>query len=147
MDSPEQKTFHCDLIDPMGKLLDCRTTAVVLPAHDGQIGILYNHSPILCELGLGIMKVTVVSEDQYQGPSEGDAFFFIDGGFALVASNSVMVVAYDAVALKDLKPEKVEQMIERTTRILPAATMSADQRTYENERLRLLKRLAGSQTS
>jgi F-type H+-transporting ATPase subunit epsilon len=147
MDSPEQKTFHCDLIDPMGKLLDCRTTAVVLPAHDGQVGILYNHSPMLCELGLGILKVTVVSEDQYQGCCEGDTFFFIDGGFALVASNSVMVVAYDAVALKDLKPEKVEQMIERTTRILPAETLSTDQRTYENERLRLLRRLAGSQTS
>ena len=147
MDSPEQKSFHCQLIDPMGKLMDCRTTAVVLPAHDGQIGILYNHSPMLCELGLGILKVTVVSEDQYQGCSEGDALFFIDGGFALVASNSVMIVAYDAVALKDLKPEKVEQMIERTARILPAETMSTDQRTYENERLRLLRRLAGSQTS
>lgn len=144
MDNPEQKTFHCDLIDPMGKLLDCRTTAVILPAHDGQIGILYNHSPLLCELGLGIMKVTVVSEDQYQGPFEGDALFFIDGGFALVASNSVMVVAYNAVALKDLKPEKVELMIERTTRILPGATLSADQRTYENERLRLLRHIAES---
>jgi F0F1-type ATP synthase epsilon subunit len=58
MTNPEEKSFHCELIDPTGKLLDCQVTAVVLPAHDGQIGILYNHMPMLCQLGLGTMRVT-----------------------------------------------------------------------------------------
>ena len=58
MANPEDKTFHCDLIDPTGKLLDCQATSVVLPAHDGQLGILYDHMPMLCQLGLGTMKVT-----------------------------------------------------------------------------------------
>jgi F-type H+-transporting ATPase subunit epsilon len=144
MDNAEQKTFHCSLIDPMGKLLDCRTTSVVLPAHDGQIGILYNHMPMLCELGLGIMRVNVVSEDQYKGCCEGEVSFFIDGGFALIASNSVMVVAYDALAMKDLKPDRLESMIERTARDVPSAAISVTERSHENERLRLLRRIGQS---
>jgi F0F1-type ATP synthase epsilon subunit len=144
MDNAEQKTFHCSLIDPMGKLLDCRTTSVVLPAHDGQIGILYNHMPMLCELGLGIMRVNVVAEDQYKGCFEGEVSFFIDGGFGLIASNSVMVVAYDALALKDLKPDRLEAVIERTARDVPSAALSASEKSHENERLRLLRRIGES---
>jgi len=58
LDGSEDKSFHCELIDPTGKLLDCQVTAVILPAHDGQIGILYNHMPMLCQLGLGTMRIT-----------------------------------------------------------------------------------------
>jgi F-type H+-transporting ATPase subunit epsilon len=144
MDNAEQKTFHCNVIDPMGKLLDCRTTSVVLPAHDGQLGILYNHMPMLCQLGLGIMRVNVVCDDQYKGPCEGEVAFFIDGGFALVASNSVMVVAYDALALHDLKPDRLESMIERTAKNVPSAALSPVERSHENERLRLLRRIGES---
>ncbi len=144
MDNAELKTFHCSLIDPMGKLLDCRTTSVILPAHDGQMGILYNHMPMLCELGLGIMRVNAVSEEQYKGTCEGEVSFFIDGGFALIASNSVMVVAYDALALRDLKPDRLESVIERTARDVPSAAISATERSHENERLRLLRRIGES---
>jgi F-type H+-transporting ATPase subunit epsilon len=145
MSDEANKTFRCNVIDPMGKLLDCQASSAVLPAHDGQIGILYNHMPMLCQLGLGIMKVTVVSCDQYKGTSEGDALFFIDGGFALVASNTVMVVAYDAFALHDLKPEKLELTIERTTKGLERDGLSVHERAHEHERLRVLQKIAKSE--
>ena len=97
----DQKTFQCELIGPAGKLLDCRTTSVVFPAHDGQVGILYDHMPMLSQLGLGIMRVAQSSE---RGPRKRrirrEAKFFIDGGFALVAENSVTIIAYDALALQ-----------------------------------------------
>jgi F-type H+-transporting ATPase subunit epsilon len=144
MDNAETKTFHCSLIDPMGKLMDCRTISVVLPAHDGQVGILYNHMPMLCQLGLGIMRVNAVSDDQYKGHCEGEVSFFIDGGFALVAANSVMVVAYDALALQDLKPERLESVIERTARDVPSAALSTAERSHESQRLRLLRKIGES---
>jgi F-type H+-transporting ATPase subunit epsilon len=142
MSDEANKTFRCSLIDPMGKLLDCQASSAVLPAHDGQIGILCNHMPMLCQLGLGIMRAAVVSCDQYKGTFEGDVHFFIDGGFALVASNSVMVVAYDAFALHDLKPEKLELTIERTTKSLERDGLSAHERAHEQERLRVLEKIA-----
>ena len=138
MANPEHKTFHCDLIDPTGKLLDCRTTSVVLPAHDGQIGILYNHLPMLCQLGLGIVRVAQGTDAQSQ------VLFFVDGGFVLVASNSVTIVAYEAFSIEGLERQKVEVLIERTARSLPGAPLSASQRLHENERLRALRKIAES---
>jgi F-type H+-transporting ATPase subunit epsilon len=144
MDDVEPKAFRCTLIDPTGKLLDCQTTSVVFPAHDGQIGVLYNHMPMLCQLGLGIMKVDILASDKYKGSSQTEASFFVDGGFALVASNSVMVIAYDAFALQEIKRERITSMIERMARGLPAATLSDSQRLHENERFRVLRRIAES---
>jgi F-type H+-transporting ATPase subunit epsilon len=144
MDNPEERTFHCDLIDPTGKLLDCSTASVVLPAHDGLIGILYNHLPMLYQLGLGIMRVSTGPAEGAAEPQQEEMSFFVDGGFALVASNSVMVVAYEALALRNVRPGKIESMAERAARNASDPTLSAGQRVHESERLRVLRRLAAS---
>ncbi len=150
MANPQDKTFHCDLIDPTGKLLDCQTTSVVLPAHDGQRGILYDHMPMLCQLGLGTMKVTPASTGPYRetGPTEGgaegqnDLFFFVDGGCALVACNTVTVIAYSAMSLQDVKTEQIQSLIDKTAQNAANPALSAHQRAHESERLRALQRVA-----
>jgi F0F1-type ATP synthase epsilon subunit len=176
MAHPEEKTFHCELIDPTGKLLDCQVTSVVLPAHDGQIGILYNHMPMLCQLGLGTMRVTPapVGECRISAPpprpeasgagvptvqslaepagsgiktvvvpevQPNDIFFFIDGGAALVVENAVTVIAYEALALKDVTADQIEGMIRRTAKSLASKDLPAGQRAHGDERLRVLQRL------
>lgn len=152
MANPEQKMFHCDLIDPTGKLLDCQATSVVLPAHDGQLGILYDHMPMLCQLGLGVMKVTPAPAGSYQEgksaqggeASRGDLFFFIDGGSALVAQNTVTVIAYDALALQDVKAQQIQSLIDKTAQNAASPSLPAHERAHEAERLRALQKLAES---
>jgi F-type H+-transporting ATPase subunit epsilon len=140
MANPEQKSFHCDLIDPTGKLLDCEATSVVLPAHDGQLGILYDHMPMLCQLGLGVMKVTPAPA----GQAQDDRFFFIDGGSALVAQNTVTVIAYEALDLEKVQTGQIESMIDKTNKNVASPALPAVERAHENERLRALQRLAES---
>jgi len=142
MANPEQKSFHCDLIDPSGKLLDREVTSVVLPAHDGQLGILYDHMPMLCQLGLGVMKVTPAPAGASENTPSNDLFFFIDGGSALVAQNTVMVIAHEAFALQDLKGEQIASLIDKTAKNVANATLPALERAHENDRLRALQRLA-----
>jgi F-type H+-transporting ATPase subunit epsilon len=144
MANSEEKTFHCDLIDPTGKLLDCEATSVVLPAHDGQLGILRDHMPMLCQLGLGTMKVTPAATGPSKEAGQGDLFFFIDGGSALVAENTVTVIAYDALPLQDVKAEQVQAMIDRTAKNAASETIPTVERDHENARLRALQRLAES---
>ncbi len=144
MANSEEKTFHCELIDPTGKLLNCQATSVVLPAHDGQLGILYNHMPMLCQLGLGIMKVTPAPREQAQSAGPLDLFFFLDGGSALVAQNEVTVIAYDAVSLQDLPAQQIEALIDKTTKNAANAALPAGERTHEDQRLRVLRKLAES---
>jgi F-type H+-transporting ATPase subunit epsilon len=144
MDATESKTFTCTLITPAGRLLDCAATSVVLPAHDGQVGILHDHMPMLCELGLGQMNVTVSSAPGVSDPSSVPSSFFIDGGFALVAVNSVTVVAYEAVSLHEGRGEKIKSMMDKATQSAADAALPPKQREHENDRIRVLTRLAST---
>jgi F-type H+-transporting ATPase subunit epsilon len=96
--------FRIVLLTPKAKLLDCRCGSVVLPAHDGQLGILRNHCPLLSKLGFGVMQV-------HEIPDRLDAFFIIDGGFVRISENHVTVLAYDVTTFEGQDPKAVETMI------------------------------------
>ena len=142
MTNSDTKTLHCELIGPTGKLLDCRTTSVVFPAHDGQVGVLVDHMPMLSQLGMGVMRVTPLSETT-QAPQE-ELRFGIDGGFALVAENSLTIIAYNVLPLQDITIETVQSLIDATTKSLADPALSPAQRAHENERLRSLQQIAES---
>jgi len=148
MVSSDEKTFRCELIGPMGKLLDCQTTSVVFPAHDGQVGVLYDHMPMLSQLGLGIMIVAQPSKGDREAPElPAEVSFFVDGGFALVAENSVTVVAYDALALREVKAQTLASMIETAARNRASPALSPVQRAHEDQRWRALRGIAESVAS
>jgi len=142
MDAPGDKTFNCTVIAPTGRLLDCQSASVVFPAHDGQVGVLYNHMPMFCQLGLGIVKVRSVAGDQCKGPSKSEPFLLVDGGFVLLAFNSLTIVAYDAISLHDAKAEKIESMIDAAVKNLAQPALTYDQRLHEAARLALLRQFA-----
>ena len=145
MASTDQKTFHCELIGPTGKLLDCRTSSVVFPAHDGQVGVLCDHMPMLSQLGLGVVRVEPSPEGVPAGSEPAaQMLFFVDGGFALVAENSVTVIAYDALALQDVTCETIQSMMERAEKNLRDPVLSPAQQAHENERLGALRRIMES---
>jgi len=68
-------------------------------------------------------------------------FFFIDGGCALVAQNTVTVIAYDAMPLQDVKAEQIQSLIDKAAQNAADPALSSHQRTHESERLRALRRL------
>jgi F-type H+-transporting ATPase subunit epsilon len=96
--------FRIVLLTPRAKLLECRCGSVVLPAHDGQVGIMRNHCPMLSELGFGIMQVREIAE-------RGDAFFIINGGFVRVSENHVTVLAYDVTTFEGMDAEAVDRLV------------------------------------
>lgn len=131
------------MIGPSGKLLDCKTTSVVFPAHDGHVGVWYNHMPMFCELGLGIVRVARTTSGTNQpdlselGRAE-EVLLLVDGGFAMVCSNLLKVVSYDVVFPATLKPESIEQIIART-KIRIRRTDVADQHQHLSKKLSLLQ--------
>jgi len=97
--------FRCVVVSPLGKLLDCKATSVVFPAHDGKVGILYNHIPMFCKLDRGVMKITGVPPDVDTPPQVTSVF--IEGGFALLAANVLTIMASDAASLDDDNTEEM----------------------------------------
>jgi F-type H+-transporting ATPase subunit epsilon len=70
------------VISPEASLYEGEATAVVVPAFDGEVGILTGHAPMMTLLGKGELRI--------DGPSGKK--FVIEGGFLQVLGNHVRVV-------------------------------------------------------
>lgn len=93
MSSP--KTFQCSVVTPESILLECDATFVALPAHDGEMGILFNRAPLLCKLDVGRLRV--------EGPEIMESLY-IDGGFAEMSQNRLTILTEDAMRPNELDP-------------------------------------------
>ncbi|MHB8509087.1 MAG: ATP synthase F1 subunit epsilon [Candidatus Dormibacteria bacterium] len=69
-------TLHLSVLTAAGRLHDSEAEFVVLPASEGELGILPEHSPLVAVLKAGSLRATVGSEHE---------FFFVSGGFVDVA--------------------------------------------------------------
>ncbi len=76
------------VISPEDSVFDGEATAVVAPAHDGEVGILPKHAPFMTLLGEG--KLTVRQE------GGADKIFRVRGGILQVMDDVVNVVAEHA---------------------------------------------------
>ncbi len=97
MDGVKEK-LSCAVITPDRQVLDIKTASVVMPAHDGLIGILPGRAPLLCKLGIGIARL---------GTGEQERKLFIDGGFAEVHDNMITILTSDA-----LEPDQIDRVKE-----------------------------------
>ncbi len=84
------KTFHCSVVTPERAVLDTDATFVAFPAHDGEIGILYNRAPLLCQLGKGTLRVEL---------GKASHRFSIEGGFAQMVDNKLTILTDNAKEL------------------------------------------------
>jgi len=136
-------TFQCVVVAPPGKILECKATSIVFPAHDGMVGVLYDHMPMFCELGLGMMEIEYVSEEAGK-PQQNKAMVLIDKGFALIGQNLATIVSNDAFSSTDIKKERIERVIERIEKKISAAAYPPDQQAHEAQKVALLKTLLDS---
>jgi|CXWL01.1.fsa_nt_gi F-type H+-transporting ATPase subunit epsilon len=98
-----KESLHCQVITPERQVLDADADAVVLPAHDGQIGILKNRAPLLCALGTGVLRVDV--------HNEGGRHFSVEGGFAQVLNNEVTILTERADAAEEITRANAQKLL------------------------------------
>lgn len=76
------------VISPEKVLFDGEASAVVVPAFDGEVGILEGHAPLMTLLGKGVLRLDGGSAKNFE----------IEGGFLQVVDNVVRVVTEKATA-------------------------------------------------
>jgi F-type H+-transporting ATPase subunit epsilon len=81
-------SFQCTVVTPEQQVFDETVTQAILPAHDGQIGILTDRAPLLVKLGLGPLRLDV------QGGQSRS--FFVDGGIAQMKDNRLTILTNGA---------------------------------------------------
>ncbi|MBU0717926.1 MAG: ATP synthase F1 subunit epsilon [Planctomycetes bacterium] len=111
-------TFQCSVVTPEKTVAECAATFVAFPAHDGEMGVLFNRAPLVCKLGIGQLRI--------ESPA-GDRSLFVDGGFAEVAGNRLTILTEQAQDPGDIDRAAAKQaLIEaRALKITDEASLTA----------------------
>ncbi|MCC5785406.1 MAG: F0F1 ATP synthase subunit epsilon [Phycisphaerales bacterium] len=139
-----EKTFRCRVVTPTEQLLNEDAVYASLPAHDGLLGVQFNRGPLITELGLGELRVDFPDTGKAHG---GSRHFFIDGGFARVAENELIIIADKAIPAERLGATEAEQALEAAlAKSVPQNAENpaelADEIRHEQDAARLKVRLA-----
>lgn len=91
----ENGPISCRVVTPEATVFDESVSGVVVPAFDGEVGILRNHAPMVALVGLGEMRVR----------SGGQVSrLAVDGGFLQVKNNCVIILTTRAATADSLDP-------------------------------------------
>ena len=125
--------FRCVIVTPEQQALDDSVEQVIVPAWDGQIGILSGRAPLLVKLGVGILRV-----DFAGGKSKS---FLVDGGVAQMKDNLTIITDY-AVAAEDVDVTSARAEYAEAEARVATDPKTREQRTKQMARARVAQELA-----
>ncbi len=92
------------MVTPENVALETSAESVVLPAIDGEMGVLPGHEPFMAQLDAGEIRVTA------GGTLKSYA---VSGGFAEILNNTISVFAETAEMADEIDEERAKQSLDR----------------------------------
>jgi F-type H+-transporting ATPase subunit epsilon len=106
-------SFQLELVSPEKLLLSRAVEMAVIPAAEGEMGVLAGHAPMIVALRGGVIAV-------HEGGQVTERLF-VAGGFAEVASDRVTILADEATPLASLSKSEAERRLAEAEASLAAA--------------------------
>lgn len=109
-------TFQLELVSPAKLLLSRPVEMAVLPAAEGEMGVLPGHAPMIVALRGGVISVT-------EGGQVTERLF-VAGGFAEVTQERVTVLADEATPVESLSRSAAEARVTEAEAALAEAQLA-----------------------
>jgi F-type H+-transporting ATPase subunit epsilon len=96
--------INLEIVSPERLLLSRDVDMVVIPAFEGDMGVLEGHAPVTVILRGGVVSL-------YEGDRVTDTLF-VDGGFAEVTPERCTVLASEAMPTNELERSEAEKRLQ-----------------------------------
>jgi F-type H+-transporting ATPase subunit epsilon len=93
----DDKTYLLEIVTPEKKVFSDRVDFAVFPGSEGELGILFDHAPLLSRLAPGEIRIT---------KNKAVQCLAISGGFLEVRKNEVSVIAETAETAEQIDRER-----------------------------------------
>jgi F-type H+-transporting ATPase subunit epsilon len=123
-------SFQVVIVTPEQQVLDETVTQAILPAHDGQIGVLTGRAPLLVKLGQGPLQLDLAGGAGGRGGASRR--FYVEGGIAQMKDNHLTVVTQMAVPAEEISADTARAELAEAT-----AQVATDEKTQEDRNRRL----------
>ena len=81
------KTFHLEIVTPDGPTFKGEVSSLVLPAWEGQMGVLVGHEPMVAAMKPGALRFKQDGKEEWLA---------VSGGFAQISPSKVVILAETA---------------------------------------------------
>jgi F-type H+-transporting ATPase subunit epsilon len=127
-------SFQCTIVTPESQVLDDKIEQAILPAHDGEMGILTDRAPLLVKLGIGPLRVDMGGSHKY---------FLIDGGVAQMRENKLTILTTLATPKDELNPEAAKADLAKAEAEQPTDPVAQRDRQKRIDRARATAAMSG----
>lgn len=123
--------LHFNLVSPERQLMSADVDQVDIPAAEGWMGVLPNHSPFMTTLTPGMVLVKTGAEEKR---------IFVRGGFAEISPAGLTVLAEEATPAEELSAEAIAQRVKDAEEDVADADTD-EKRIFAQQNLDRLKEL------
>lgn len=100
----QKNSLRFELVSPERLVMDRAVNAVLVPGSEGDFMVLPNHAPVMTTIRPGVLDV-------YEGEGKTPERIFVRGGFAEVTPEGLVILAEEAVPVKELSKSDLQQKI------------------------------------
>jgi len=126
--------FNIEIINPEKSFLSKENVSeVVIPAFEGEIGILKDHIPIISFLKPGIIKVFTGTEEEN---------YYVEDGIVEFKDNSLSILTSSIFNLKDIDKNHINNSISEAEKELSKNEIDDQKRFLLNHKVEVLKSLS-----
>jgi F-type H+-transporting ATPase subunit epsilon/F-type H+-transporting ATPase subunit delta len=123
--------FKIEIVNPEKSfLLKEDVTEVVVPAYEGEIGILKDHISIISFLKPGVIKVISKSAEEK---------FYVDDGIIEFKDNNLSILTSSIINLKDLDKNKIDELLKQAEEVNSKADISDQIKYLADQKTEVLK--------
>ena len=128
------ENFNIEIVNPEKSFLSKENvTEVVVPAFEGEIGILKDHIPIISFLKPGIVKVFIANEEEN---------YYVEDGIVEFKNNSLSILTSSIFNLKDADKNYINKAISDSEKELSSDEIDDQKRFLLNHKVEVLKSLS-----
>ena len=126
-------SFNLEIVNPEKLFLSLdNVSEVVVPAFEGDMGILKDHISIISFLKPGIVKVFTGNEVKE---------LYVEDGIIEFSENSLSILTSRIVDIKEIKKDDLSSMINEANEALKDENLDDQKRFLANQKIDVLNRL------
>ena len=125
--------FKVEIVNPERSFLSKEdVTEVVVPAFEGEMGILKDHISIISFLKPGIVKLFTKSEEEN---------FYVEDGILEFKNNNLSILTSSIFNIKDMDKNKIEEMTKQAEKEASTIEISDQNKYLVDQKIDTLKSL------
>ena len=124
------ENFNLEIVNPEESFLKKKVSEVVVPGIEGEMGILFNHIPIISFLKPGLLKVY---------SDEGEQNFYIEEGIIEFKENTLSILTNEIIDIKQKEKINIDEKVKKSQEELLKDNISDEARFILNQKIDTLK--------